>query len=126
MKKCIAKWLLRLARRLDSGMKIPELDGFEAKRLGIGYHLSKADVRKYRAEHPELTSHRKGLEALIQDTKGVIVGSITRGLYDNRCIDFHVRKTLFTADVTGTLNVYVPVGTEIESTAHGSEEGEGR
>ena len=121
MKKRLAAWLFRMAKRLDHDIKIEELNGYEARQLGIGYHISKADVKKFRIENPQYTSHRKGLEALINDTKTVILGSIARGLTDNKCVEYNVKKSFWTADVTGRLNVYVPVGTEICDT-DGTEE----
>ena len=123
MRKSIARWLRRVAQRLDHEMSIESMSGYEPKRLGIGYSLTKSDVRKFRGMHPEYKSHRQGLDALIDDTKRVILGNIARGLFDNKCIEFKVRKSLWSAEVTGTLNVYVPACTEINDSEDGAEEG---
>ena len=121
MKKQIAQWLLKIAKCLDHDITVQELNGYEPLQLGLGYHISKSDVRKFRNEHPEYSSHRKGLEALINDTKTVILGNIVRGISDNNCIEYNVKKTFWTANVTGKLNIYMPVGTEIHYT-NGKEE----
>ena len=107
MKKRISEWLLRLAKLLDPQKEIETIDRYTARQLGIGYHISKSDVRKFRKEHPEYTSHRKGLDALVEDTKTIIFGHIVAGIKDKNLVDYNVKKSLWTADVTGILNVYV-------------------
>lgn len=107
MKKRIAKWLVKLAKRLDAHAEFEAVDHYTARRLGTGYHITKADVKSFRKEHPEYTSHRRGLDALVQDTKSVILGHIVAGILDNGLVDYKVKKSFWTADVIGTLNVYV-------------------
>ena len=80
---------------------------FEPRQLCIGYHISKKDVKRFRKEHPQYISHRKGLEALIEDTKKEIGTNIFAGVYKNDLIDYKVKKSFWTADITGRLNVYV-------------------
>ena len=106
-KKTISKWLVSLARRLDPQREYLLQEQFEPRQLGIGYHITKKDVKRFREEHPQYTSHRKGLEALIEETKKEIGTNIFAGIYKNGLIDYKVKKSFWTADVTGRLNVYV-------------------
>lgn len=106
MKKQIAQWLVSIARRLDGTRQYELTEVYEPCKLGIGYHLSKRDVKKFRAEHPEYTSHRKGLDGFIEDTKQIILGNIAAGLKEKGLVTYSVKKTLWTADVTGEVVVY--------------------
>lgn len=118
MKKTIAKWLVSLARRIDQKREYLLSEQFEPKQLGIGYHITKKDVQEFRKQNPQYTSHRKGLEALIEDTKKEVGTNIFAGIYKNQLIDYKVKKSFWTADVYGRLNVYVSKekdkGTEAE------------
>lgn len=107
MKRKIAYLLLKLAKCICPKDEFSLADVYMPKTLGIGYHITKADVRKFRKEHPEYTSHRKGLEALIEETKMVILGNLVAGLREKDIVIYKVNKTLWTANVTGKLNVYV-------------------
>lgn len=106
MRKMLANLLVRLARRIYPQKDFQLVEGFEPKKLGIGYHITKNDVRKYRKDHPEYNSHRKALDALIEDTKKEIGTNIFAGIYKHNLIDYKINKTLYVADVRGTLNVY--------------------
>ena len=106
MKKRIAQWLLKMAKRLDPQKEFVLADVHEPKKLGIGFHITKNDVRKFRKLNSGYTSHRKGLEALIEETKKEINASIVAGLYKNGLITYKVNKSLWTADVVGELYVY--------------------
>ena len=117
MKKRIAQWLVIMARRLDPQRDYELVENYKATQLGIGYHIAKSDVRKFRKEHPEYTSHRKGLDALIEDTKDVILGNIVAGIKQGNLVDYKIKKSLWTADITGTLKLYIP-----ESLANGIKE----
>jgi len=108
MKKKIAQWLLRLAKRLDPQKEFILADQYEPKALGIGYHITKNDVREYRKHNPEIKSHREGLKRLIEDQKKEIGTNIFAAIYKNDLIDYNVKKTLWVADVTGRLYVYTP------------------
>lgn len=107
MKKRLAQFLVSLARRLDPQREYLQQEQFEPRQLGIGYHITKKDVKRFREEHPQYTSHRKGLEALIEETKKEIGTNIFAGIYKNNLIDYQVKKSFWTADVRGRLNVYV-------------------
>lgn len=107
MKKRLAQWLLKLARRLDPQKDYQLQEQYEPKQLGIGYHITKNDVKEFRKRNPQYTSHRKGLEALIEETKKEIGTNIFAGIYKNNLVDYKVKKSFYTADVSGRLNVYV-------------------
>lgn len=107
MRKKLARWLLGLARKLDSQKEFVLAEVHEPKKLGIGYHISKRDVREYRKQNPKFKSHREALSALIEDTKKEIGMNILAGAYKNGVINYKVSRTLWTADVTGDLYVYV-------------------
>ena len=107
MKESIAKWLVSVARRLCPQKRFELAEVHEPKKLGIGYHISKADVRKYRKANPQFKSHRQALNALIEDTKKEIGMNILAGAYKNGLIKYNVRKTMYVADVVGDLYVYV-------------------
>ena len=106
MKKRIATWLVGIAKRLDPQKDIETKEHYTARTLGVCYHISKSDVRKYRARHPEYASHRKALNALVNDTREIVLGSIAAGIRDKGLVEYEIHKTLWTADVAGTLNVY--------------------
>ena len=108
MRKHIANWLVSLARWLYPQKDFKLAESYEPKKLGIGYHITKNDVRKYRKQNPKFKSHREALNALIEDTKREIGMNILAGAYKNNLIDYKVRKTLYVADVKGSLNVYAP------------------
>ena len=116
MKKKLAKWLFNIARRLDPQKEYMLAEQYEPRQLGIGYHLTKRDVQEFRKRNPQYSSHRKGLEALIEDTKKEIGTNIFAGIYKNNLIEYKVKKTFWTADVTGRLNVYVSKEQEFNGT----------
>ena len=108
MKEKIAKWLVRLARRLCPREEFTLAQVHEPKKLGIGYHITKNDVRKYRKQNPQFKSHRQALNALVEDTKKEILMNIMAGALKNGLVNYKIRKTLYVADVTGDLYVYAP------------------
>lgn len=108
MKEKIANWLLRLARWLCPQKEFTLAEIHEPKKLGIGYHITKKDVRDYRKQNPQFKSHRQALNAMIEDTKKEILMNIMAGALHNELVNYKVRKTLYVADVTGDLYVYVP------------------
>ena len=64
MKKKLSEWLVRLACKLNPQVEVR--DGYVARQLGIGIHITKNDVRRFRKLNPMYDSHRKGLEALVR------------------------------------------------------------
>ena len=106
MKKRIAEWLVSLAGRLDP--KVEQKDGYVARQLGIGIHITKNDVRRFRKLNPMYDSHRKGLEALVEDTKDKALMNILAGLKQNGVVEYKVKRTPWVADVSVSLKVYVP------------------
>lgn len=117
MRRKIANWLVCIARRLYPHGEYELVEKYLPRKLCIGYHIAKSDVRKLRNKHPEYSSHRKGLDALIKDTKDVILGNIVAGIKHGGLVEYKVKKTFWTADITGALNVYVP-----QELADGSKE----
>lgn len=107
MKETIARWLVSIAKKLSPQKDVEEKDFYEAKQIGVCYHIAKADVKKYRGMHPEIKSYREGLSKLIVETKDIVLGSIAAGLKQKKVVEYEVKKTMWTADVTGILNVYV-------------------
>lgn len=106
MKRKIATWLVAVARRLDPQREYKSIEQYEPVQIGVGYHINKQDVRKFRKAHEGYTSHRRGLDALVEDTKQVILGNIAAGLVEKGLLEFKVKKSLWTADVTGKVIVY--------------------
>lgn len=123
MKKRIARLLFDIAKKLDSLREYEYVDNYKATQLGIGYHISKSDVRNYRKAHPEYTSHRKGLDALIEDTKDVILGNIVAGIKKGGLVEYKIKKSFWTAEITGNLKLYIPEA--IANGIEGSEVGKG-
>jgi hypothetical protein len=117
MKHRIAAWLVGIARRLDPQKKYEFIEQYEPVQLGVGYHISKQDVRKFRKTHEEYTSHRKGLDALVGDTKQVIIGNIAAGLVEKGLLTFKVKRSLWTATVEGKVVVYAKKKEAGEETA---------
>ena len=118
MKERLANWLVKVARWIYPQKEFTLAEIKEPKKLGIGYHITKKDVREYRKNNPQIKSHREALAALIEDTKKEIGMNIFAGIYKNDLIDYKVRKTLYVADVTGELHVYAK---KKEETGTGTE-----
>ena len=76
------------------------------KIIGLSVHIEKKDVRSYRKKHPNIKSYREGLDALVEEAKWYIAGSIARGLKNNNAITYSTKKKLFSADVNGIAYVY--------------------
>ena len=106
MKKKLAKWLVAIAKKIDPQKNYKLEEQWEPVQLGIGYEISKSDVRKYRKENPQYDSHRKGMDALIEDTKQVIAGNIAAGMIEKGLLSFKVNRTLWSAKVRGRVVVY--------------------
>lgn len=106
MKKQLAKWLVSMAGKLDPRVEVK--DDYVARQVGIGIHITKNDVRKFRKLNPVYDSHRKGLDALIEDTKKKALLNILTSLVENGVVEYDVSKTLWVADVKTILKVYVP------------------
>ena len=108
MKEKIAHLLVRLAKWLCPREEFALSNLHEPKKIGIGYHITKADVRKFRVDNPQYKSHRKALNAIVEDTKKEIIRNIVASIVKNDLIQYSVHKTLYVADVIGKLYVYAP------------------
>ena len=106
MRKKLAKWLLLAAKKLEPSEVFSLADKYEPKKLGIGFHISKKDIKEYRMRNPNMKSNREALSYMIKDTKKEIGISILAGAYKNGLIRYKVRSTLWSADVVGELYVY--------------------
>ena len=106
MKKHLAKMLVWLAGKLDQSVE--KKDGYVARQVGIGIHITKNDVKKFRKVNPQYKSHREGLKALVEDTKRKAVINLVEGMRQNGVIDYKVNSSLWTADVKVKIGVYVP------------------
>lgn len=104
MKKKISRFLLKVARRLDSTVVFEDIPA--ARQLGLCIHIAKKDVRNFRAEHPEVKSHREGLRLLVEEAKWQVAGAIGRAFVKKNIIDYDIKKTSLVADVTGTVYIY--------------------
>lgn len=102
----IANILVRLANWLYP--QAEQKNGYVARQFGIGIHISKNDVKKFRKLNPQYDSHRKALSALIEDCKEKAIFNIVAGLKDKGIVEYEVKKTLYVADVKAVLKVYVP------------------
>lgn len=107
MRKRIARAILKIARWIDTDADYVPVNHYEPRQIGICYHISKKDVRTYRAQHPECRSHRSGLLCLIEDAKNVVLMSIMKGIREKGLVEYDVNKSFWTADVTGKVNIYV-------------------
>ena len=111
MRRIIAHFLVWLAFKISPSARekvIENLVGYEPRVLGSAYQLKKSDLRKYVKEHPEDDSYRKGMKALIEDTKKLIIMDIAKGAEQHGLVNFIVKKGLFEAKVYGKLYVYAP------------------
>lgn len=120
MKKKIAKLLLKWSRKLNPDIIFDDIP--EARQMGITLHITKKDVRNWRKNNPECKSHRQGLQALIEEAKWRVAGAIGRGLMKNKTIHFDVKKTLYVADVSGSIFVYAEKEDTCDCQAEGTEE----
>ena len=105
MKKQLARWFMSIAECLDP--QVEKKDGYVARQVGIGIHIAKSDVVKFRKLNPLYKSHRQGLNALIEDTKKKSIMNLVAGLVQNGVVEYDVSSTFWTADVRATLKVYV-------------------
>lgn len=105
MKKKLAKILLKWAQSLNPSIAFENAP--QVRQMGITLHITKKDVKDWRKLHPEVQSHRQGLKSLIEEAKYRVAGAIGRGLIDKKAIDFEIHKTLYVADVSGSIFLYV-------------------
>lgn len=108
MRKTIANWLVHLSRMLYPQQEFTLAEIHVPRKVGIGYHITKRDVREYRKHNPQFKSYRVALAALVEDTKKEIVMNIMASIVKNEIVHFDVKKSLYVADVTGKLYVYAP------------------
>lgn len=124
MRKKLALFLIGLAKKLSpvvSEVRLEEVEGFEALRLGNRFLLSKKEVRNYRKEHSEIKSFRGARKAAIEKVKGDIRLGIFKKIIEDGIIDFNVEsgkgEEKFNTIVSGYLNIYVPSSKKREETA---------
>ena len=121
MKHKLSRMLVKLAQWLYPSIAFENAP--QARQMGITLHITKKDVKEWRKEHPECKSHRQGLKSLIEEAKWQVAGTIGRGLMKNNAIDFEVHKTLYVADVSGSIYLYAKQdnGSEENGTAAPTE-----
>lgn len=115
MRKKLAKCLIGLAKWLspiEVEERIPVVEEFEACRIGNSFMLTKQEVTKFRKDHPELMSVRKGRAAAIDKVKGDIRMGIFKKIIEDGLIQWKVEKGRgdhrFDTVIKGYLNVNVP------------------
>ena len=115
MRKKLASCLIGLAKWLspvEVEERVPVVEDYEACRIGSSFMLTKREVCKFRKEHPELTSVRKGRAAAIEKVKGDIRLGIFKEVIEDGLIQFKVEKgngeNRFDTVIKGYLNVNVP------------------
>ena len=115
--------LIGLAKRLspvESEVRLQEVEGYDALRLGNRFLLSKKEVRNYRKEHPEIKSFRGARKAAIEKVKGDIRLGIFKKIVEDGIIDFKVESgqgdEKFNTVISGYLNIYVPSSKEHKET----------
>ena len=106
MRKKIAKWLNAIARKLYKEGNYDLIENYEPAKLGVGYHITKSEVKKYRKANPDCPSHRQGVIDLVEETKKVILSQIAQALDQKGLVTFDIKRTLWTADVSGFTIVY--------------------
>lgn len=123
MRKKLAMLLIGLAKRLspvESEVRLQEVEGYDALRLGNRFLLSKKEVRNYRKEHPEIKSFRGARKAAIEKVKGDIRLGIFKKIVEDGIIDFKVESgqgdEKFNTVISGYLNIYVPSSKEHKET----------
>ena len=121
MKKRIARLLVKWAQKLNPSVAFENAPN--VRQMSITLHITKKDVKEWRKEHPECKSHRQGLKSIIEEAKWQVAGSIGRGLMKSNAIDFEIHKTLYVADVSGSIYLYAqsPYGSEENGTAATTE-----
>ena len=115
--------LIGLAKRLspvESEVRLQEVEGYDALRLGNRFLLSKKEVSNYRKEHPEIKSFRGARKAAIEKVKGDIRLGIFKKIVEDGIIDFKVESgqgdEKFNTVISGYLNIYVPSSKEHKET----------
>lgn len=123
MRKKLALLLIGLAKRLspvESEVRLQEVEGYDALRLGNRFLLSKKEVRNYRKEHPEIKSFRGARKAAIEKVKGDIRLGIFKKIVEDGIIEFKVESgqgdEKFNTVISGYLNIYVPSSKEHKET----------
>ena len=123
MRKKLALLLIGLAKRLspvESEVRLQEVEGYDALRLGSRFLLSKKEVRNYRKEHPEIKSFRGARKAAIEKVKGDIRLGIFKKIVEDGIIDFKVESghgdEKYNTVISGYLNIYVPSSKEHKET----------
>lgn len=111
MKKRLAKWLLMVVKRLDPQTHIENyqvIEGFEAKKLGLKFILTREDINRYRPKRSDVVSFNTAKSRAIFDTMERIRNSIFKTIDDTGLIEFHVDEGKKQCTVSGHLNIYVP------------------
>ena len=113
MKKKLAAILTRLALRLNPEAAIesvvPVYEHYEAKSIGVGREITKADIRKYKQETGE-KSTRKAKRKLVDKVRKINIDTIfntARGVVDEK-----IYSKGDSVIVESRLNVYVKKASE--------------
>ena len=121
MKRKLSRLLVKWAQKLNPSVAFENAP--QVRQMGITLHITKKDVKEWRKEHPECKSHRQGLKSIVEEAKWQVAGIIGRGLMKNNAINFEIHKTLYVADVSGSIYLYAqqPNGIEENDTAAPTE-----
>ena len=110
MKKRLAKWLLLVAKRLDSDARIENaqaIEDYEAKKIGLTYEVTKKDVKEYRFKDGARMSLREGKSGLIREVKRNIRKHVIGCIDANHLIEYDVKESHGNYRISGELKIYV-------------------
>lgn len=111
MRKRLAKWFLLVAKRLDPSTHIEDaqyVEGYDARKLGLSYLITKKDIKNYRFKDGARMSLREGRRRIINDARKSIRAHIIEGISAYRLIDYSIKEDEDGILVSGELRVYVP------------------
>lgn len=111
MRQRIAKWLVRLAEKVNPQERlssIERVDNYEAKKLGICLVRTKKEIKDYRKKKKldEGWSNRKSDEMFIKEVKDEIRQSIISSINQRGLIEYSVEKIGDELRVAGEIKVY--------------------
>lgn len=106
MKEKIAKFLVKIARRLAPSRydNVEMLTGYEAKKLGVSIAISSAEISHYRSN--ENCTYRKAKKFAIKDMKKRVRQSIYLSLVEGSHIEYEVYRQGDDIVVSGHVKIY--------------------
>ena len=110
MRKKLAKLLVRLADKIypEKVARIPQVNNYEASKIGLGLIISPEEIKKYAAKH--MVSYSKASKELIAEAKQKVKDAIFLRIEKDSIIESKVSFIKGGTKIEGWLNIYAKEG----------------